>query len=73
MILDKDKIQHRMIDNGIYSFVKLAENADVSQTTLFQAMDTNRWQARTVEKLATELKCSPLDLITVEEVGGVTR
>lgn len=66
MILDKAKIKHRMIDRGFDTFVELAEEAEVSQTTLFQAMGTNRWQARTVEKLATKLECSPLDLITVE-------
>lgn len=64
MILDKDKIRHRMIDTGFDTFLELAEAADVSQTTLFQAMGTNRWQARTVDKLAKKLQCSPLDLIT---------
>lgn len=73
MILDKAKIKHRMIDSGLDTFVQLAEKADVSQTTLFQAMDTERWQARTVRKLARTLNCSPLDLITVEEVDGATQ
>jgi len=73
MILDKAKIQHRMIDVGIYAFTELAEKADVSQTTLFQAMNSERWQARTVNKLAVTLNCSPLDLITVEEAREATQ
>jgi len=64
MILDKGKIRHRMIDTGFDTFVELAEAAGVSQTTLFQAMGTSKWQARTVNKLAEKLQCSPLDLIT---------
>ena len=73
MILDKAKVQHRMIDAGVHAFTELAAMADVSQTTLFVAMDTERWQARTVNKLAVALKCSPLDLITVDEVKKCTK
>ena len=65
MVLDKNKIRHLMIDKGIERFTDLATEAGISQTTLFTAMDSDRWRAQTVDRLAKALGCSPLDIITI--------
>ncbi|TXH52975.1 MAG: XRE family transcriptional regulator [Desulfurellales bacterium] len=65
MVLDKNKIRHLMIDAGYERFIDLADKAGVSQTTLFTAMDSDRWRPQTVERLAKALNCSPFDLITI--------
>ena len=67
MIVDEYKVKHRMLVQGIDHITTLARLADLNPKTVAGVMGSGKWQAETVSKIATALRCSPLELITVEE------
>lgn len=67
---DRFKVKTRMEKAGIVKFEDLAEKAGISPTTLYNTMDSYSWRGATIDYVADALSCSPLELLTVDEVSA---
>jgi lambda repressor-like predicted transcriptional regulator len=66
---DRFKIKARMEKAGIEKFEELAKAAGISPTTLYNTMDNYNWRGATIDHVANALDCSPLELLTVDDVS----
>jgi len=63
--IDWDVVRKRMIDRKVYSFIDLAAATGVNKNTLNKRAP---FLSTTADRIASFLNCSPLDILTVEEV-----
>jgi DNA-binding Xre family transcriptional regulator len=69
MVLDEYKVKLRMLQLRMNRYSDLARKAGITDRTVRNVVGTGNWSADTVLKIAVALQCSPLDLITVEQIG----
>lgn len=55
------------------TFEELAQAANISQTTIYSAIDSYSWRAATLDALAHALGCISLDLLTLDDEDEQTR
>ena len=67
MVLDEYKVKLRMLQLRMDHYSDLAREAGITDRTVRNVVGTGNWRADTVSKIAVALKCSPFELITVEE------
>lgn len=67
MRLDRFKVRQRMNECQIEHYKELAVLAQLNENTVYNALDSYNWRAITVDSIAKALRCSPLELITVDE------
>lgn len=67
--LDRYKIKQQMLRCKMEYFRELIELANISQTVFYTSLDSHKWRSQTLDALANALKCSPLDLLTVDHTG----
>jgi hypothetical protein len=65
-IISKRSVRMWMAIRGIERFEDLAEKAEVSPTTIYTIMDTNRFTGKTLDALAGALNVHPFDLLEAE-------
>ena len=66
--IDRFKTKRLMESRGFSALQDLADAASISQTTLYSVLDTYAWRCATLDAIANALGCSPLDILTVDEV-----
>lgn len=65
--IDRYKIK-KLMAGKFTTFGELAAAASISTTTMTKATDSRKWRSDTLESIAVALGCSPLDILTVDEV-----
>lgn len=69
--LDRYKIRQHMAIQKMGRFEDLINRADISQTAFYTSVDSHKWKSQTLDALANALKCSPIELLTVDSVEAV--
>lgn len=67
--IDRYKVRLHMAQRKIDRFEDLIEKSKISQTAFYASVDSHTWKSRTLDALADALGCTPLDLLTVDEVA----
>lgn len=67
--LDRYKIKKHMLRCKLEYFRELIELAGISQTVFYTSLDNHKWRSQTLDALANTLRCSPFDLLTIDNAG----
>lgn len=67
MRVDRFKVLGQMSKQQIEHFSDLAALSGLAKNTVSSVLDSYDWKSQTVNKMAVALKCSPLELITVDD------
>lgn len=68
--IDRFKVKNKMpsAPTPMKSLEDLADAAELSQTTIYAALDSYSWRGATLDAIAAALGCDPLIILTVDEV-----
>lgn len=68
--IDRYKVRGKMSSapQPFNTFEELANAASISPNTIYSAVDSHSWRGATLDAIAHALGCSPLDILTVDEV-----
>lgn len=65
---DRLAVRRRGEAKGLGSIQAIAEAAKVHPNTLYNNLDGHNWQIEIVDKVASALDCTSIDLMVIEEV-----
>jgi DNA-binding Xre family transcriptional regulator len=68
--LDRYKIKQQMLRCKLEYFRELIDLAGISQTVFYTSLDNHKWRSQTLDALANALRCSPFDLLTIDNAGA---
>ena len=73
--IDRFKVRNRMPNapRQITTFEELAKAANISQTTIYSAIDSYSWRAATLDAIANALGCCSMDILTIDGEDEQTR
>lgn len=66
MIVSRFKVRQRMNILGMENYTEITKKSGLHVNTIYNVMDNDNWNSRTVSRIATALECSPIELIAVE-------
>lgn len=62
--IDSRKVKQLMAERKIDSIRALAEAANLHPNTVYNVMDSEKFDSKTLARLAAALRCQPQDLLT---------